>query len=142
MEKHSANSAHTTNNNNWQPKNGWNGLVPGLDQLKNAIAVFGPPENEFKFGNGICYEFAKGTVKITTLDEKPDLISKIRVLAEPVYSDPLPTNLTELVEKYGPLNRTKLDEFGNIIYERPGLRSSVQLLSSPQSVNWVEFYLP
>jgi len=123
-----------------QIADGWNGIVPGVSQVKDAIAKLGPIEGEDKFANGKWLQFANKNVQLVVLDNDPNTIVKIRVF--PGYSDKdlAPANIDAMQKVYGPLEQTDLDEFGVLTYERSGLRAACDFFGNPHPVKWIEFY--
>ena len=95
-----ADESNKTNNTKmvaiWSAFDGWNGLVPGVSQLSDAIAKFGNYHRELKFTNGITYEFAQGAVQVVLINDKAT-IYKIRVLSTFLNKELMPTNIDELL---------------------------------------------
>ncbi len=122
----------------WDPSMGWNGLIPGVSLLTDAVANFGN-YRELKFINGVTYSFVDGAIQLVFLNDQSKLY-KIRVASTFSNKELMPTNIDEVIQRYGPLIKMNGDELANVTYERPGLRVLCTLLDEPQIVKWLEFF--
>jgi hypothetical protein len=141
MAKDSINSNNTSTTSSWCPRDGWNGLVPGVSKLSDAVNRFGKADSEIQFVNAKCYEFANKMVQVVLLNNESTLY-KIRVFAEFPDKNLLPANIHDFEQVYGVMVQTEVDELATVTYEGDGLRVACQMFDNPQTVKWAEFYHP
>jgi hypothetical protein len=122
----------------WHLGQGWNGLVPGVSELKDAIKQLGPSASESRVTNGKQYEFAKGTVQILVLNNETK-IAKIRVLPDYPDKELVPGDIDQAQENFGFLEQTDFDESGTLTFSAPGIRLACDAFSDPHAIEWIEF---
>ncbi len=124
----------------WHPHDGWNGLVPGISKVSDAIARFGSAKGEVEFGNGKWLEFVDKSVQVVILNRDPETIAKIRILATFPDKNLVPIDIDGIKKIFGDVKEIEVDEFAMVTYERPGLRVACHYFEDPQPVEWIEFY--
>jgi hypothetical protein len=122
----------------WQPSQGWNGLLPGFSELKDAVKILGDFENESRVSNGKQYEFANGTVQVLVLNSESK-IAKIRVLSDYPNKEYLPSDIDQAHHYFGFLEQTDFDESGTLIFSAPGVRLACDAFADPHTIEWIEF---
>jgi hypothetical protein len=122
----------------WQVGQGWNSLVPGVSELKDAIKILGPVDCERRVTNGKQYEFADGTVHVLVLNNETK-IAKIRVMADYPNSALVPRDIDQVQQTIGFLEQTDVDESGTLTFSAPGIRLTCDAYSDPHAVEWIEF---
>jgi hypothetical protein len=122
----------------WCLGQGWNSLVPGVSELKDAIKQLGPVDCERRVTNGRQYEFADGTVQILVLNNETK-IAKIRVSADYPDKELVPGDIDQVQQNFGFLEQTDVDESGTLTFSAPGLRLACDAYSDPHALEWIEF---
>lgn len=122
----------------WQVGQGWNGLIPGFSELKDALKILGASESESRVTNGKQFEFAKGAVQILVLNNETK-IAKIRVSADYPDKALVPSDIDEVQVHFGFLEQTDCDESGTLIFSAPGIRLACDAFSDPHAIEWIEF---
>ncbi len=125
----------------WVPEKGWNGLIPAVSTLSEAMERLGAWQGSSQLLNGVVYDFCEGTVRITVLEEEAT-IAKIWVSSSFQGGALIPQTIEAARELFGTLKATKLDVLQGEIFERPGLRITCDPAPPPEKVRSLEFYRP
>ena len=118
----------------------WNGLIPGVSTIHDAVKLLGQPSSTGDFVNGKSYDFVEGYVRITILRSQ-EVISKIR-LSRPSGNQPtiVPSDLLELTSVYGEINVIGVKPGEGLQLEAPGIRALADPSSQPEKVIWLEIF--
>lgn len=132
----------------WDQAQGWSGLVPGVTTFDQAVLKLGQPSDSYDRLNSRSFEFFGGTLVLTTFNDAPDIIAKVRVL--PVCAnqnlngvgplEPVPVNLSQAKAWFGKLVLVKHDTMQGLIFERPGVRIACDTNPEPEPIRWIEFH--
>ncbi|MBS1957782.1 MAG: hypothetical protein JST89_26590 [Cyanobacteria bacterium SZAS-4] len=125
----------------WQPEDGWLGIMPGKTSIKDAINRLGGTCETSEMANGFSFDFQDGLIRVTTIEHQ-GTISKIWIsgkLAETNLKGLIPANLKSATESFAGLSRMKSDSHNADIYEAPGVRLAIASGNDNGSLMWIEF---
>lgn len=126
----------------WQPRMGWNRVVPGMSTLAEIEGVFGKPDATWDTGSVTICHFAGKTIE-AELDNKLGTLTRLRVSVD--YPGPplVPRTIDEATRAFGRLQFTiALPNPDGHLYERPGLTVSTAPASSKKDIRSLRFYNP
>ncbi len=125
----------------WNPKKGWNGLVPGISTLDDATKKFGPMKlSEDRAGES---QYTSDAPVRLWIDDERKTIKSIEVYVADKFVEGTPATVRDAKIMYGPLVDKKAAPGCTIetTLERPGLRINSQSLKPDARITSLLFVL-
>ena len=125
-------------NQEWQPGQGWLGVVPGVTLIRDAINKLGGTCETSEMANGYSFDFEDGLIRVTSIEQQ-GTISKLWISGELAGHGTIPGSLSSAREVFPELRHVGSDATNAEIYAC----SSVRLAATPGpdgKVIWIEFF--
>ncbi len=125
-------------NKEWQPGQGWLGVVPGVTLIKDAIDSLGGTCETAEMANGFSFDFKDGLIRVTAIEQK-GTISKLWISGKLAEQGIIPGTLTAAQKVFSSLRRTGNDASNLDIYETQGVRLASSSGTDNGCLLWIEF---
>jgi hypothetical protein len=123
----------------WKATDGWQGLIPGISSLDEAVKLLGPSSNRSELSNGIIYDFQTGFIRITIL-EGEEKIARIWVSAAASQPFTVPDCADTAAKQFGNLIVRSVNHQSGVIMERPGMRICCDPMTENLRIKWMEIF--
>lgn len=128
-------------NAGWKFNDGWQGLIPSVSSIDDAIKILGEVCGESELANGITYDFKEGKVRVTVRNGN-DKIARIWIDARASQLFLVPPNICELTKAFGKFVATGVSRNEGAFFERPGMRACCNAMDENSSLLWLEIFAP
>ncbi len=123
----------------WKWQDGWQGLIPSISTIEDAINILGSVTGKSELANGVTYDFLNGYVRITV---RTDSLAIAKIWIDKSAGEPYtsPQTVEEAVALFGKLVTTGVNRQEGAILERPGMRICADCMNESNPIRWLEVY--